>query len=72
MQSKYFTEEHELFRQSLRTFIEKEVLPHIDQWEEDQRIPKEIWKKMGSMGFLGLAYPEEYGGSNLDVANSHN
>ena len=66
MQSKYFTEEHELFRQSLRTFIEKEVLPHIDQWEEDQRIPKEIWKKMGSMGFLGLAYPEEYGGSNLD------
>ena len=62
----YFTEEHELFRQSLRAFIDKEIQPHIDQWEEDRRVPRTIWKKMGKMGFLGLSYPEEYGGFGLD------
>ncbi|MEZ4954607.1 MAG: acyl-CoA dehydrogenase family protein [Saprospiraceae bacterium] len=66
MDNKLFTEEHELFRQSLRAFIEKEIQPNIDQWEEDRRIPRDIWKKMGDMGFLGLAYPEEYGGKGLD------
>ncbi|MEM7657037.1 MAG: acyl-CoA dehydrogenase family protein [Bacteroidota bacterium] len=62
----HFTEEHELFRQSLRAFLEKEAIPHIDQWEEERRIPREIWQKMGEMGFLGLSYPEEYGGAGLD------
>ncbi len=66
MNSYYFDEGHELFRESLRAFLQKEVIPNIDQWEEDQRIPREIWKKMGDMGFLGLSYPEEFGGSNLD------
>lgn len=66
MKSKYFTEEHELFRESFRAFLEKEAIPHIDQWEEDRRIPRDIWKKMGDMGFLGLSYPEEYGGLGLD------
>jgi alkylation response protein AidB-like acyl-CoA dehydrogenase/putative sterol carrier protein len=66
MKSYYFTEEHELFRQSLRTFLEKEAIPNIDKWEEEQRIPRDIWKKMGEMGFLGLSYPEEYGGMGLD------
>ncbi len=66
MSNNLFTEEHELFRQSLRDFIDKEIHPHIDQWEEDRRIPRDIWKKMGDMGFLGLAYPEEYGGKGLD------
>lgn len=66
MKGTYFTEEHEMFRTSLRSFLEKEALPYIDQWEEDRRTPREIWKKMGDMGFLGLSYPEEYGGSNLD------
>lgn len=64
--SYYFTEEHELFRESLKGFLQKEVVPNIDQWEADGRIPKEIWKKMGDMGFLGLGYPTEYGGMNLD------
>jgi len=62
----YFTEEHEMFRESLRTFLQKEVIPNIDQWEEDRRIPRYIWKKMGEQGFLGLGYPQEYGGSELD------
>lgn len=62
----YFTEEHELFRQSFRAFLEKEALPHINQWEEDRKTPRDIWKKMGDMGFLGLSYPEKYGGMGLD------
>ncbi len=66
MKSYYFTEEHELFRQSLRDFLKKEVIPNIEEWEENRRTPKDIWKKMGDMGFLGLGYPEEYGGMNLD------
>ncbi len=38
----------------------------IDKWESDQKIPKDIWKKMGDQGFLGLTYPEKYGGFDLD------
>ena len=62
----FFTEEHEMFRQSLRTFLEKEVRPYLDEWEEAGRIPREVWRKMGDLGFLGLSYPEKYGGSGLD------
>lgn len=66
MHSQYFTEEHEMFRASLRDFLNKEVHPYIDQWEENRRTPRDVWKKMGDMGFLGLSYPEKYGGANLD------
>lgn len=66
MSNYHFTEEHELFRSSLSAFLEKEVRPNIDQWEEDLKTPREIWKKMGDMGFLGLSYPAEYGGLELD------
>jgi len=66
MQSQYFTEEHQLFRQSIRQFIEKEVKPYTSIWEEDRRIPKGIFEKMGEMGFLGLMFPEKYGGVAAD------
>ncbi|MFT7589498.1 MAG: acyl-CoA dehydrogenase [Limisphaerales bacterium] len=66
MNNYYFTEEHNLFRQSLREFLDKEVLPKVDTWEEEGKIPRDIWKKMGDMGFLGLGYPAEYGGLDLD------
>ncbi len=66
MSHTYFTEEHELFRTSLRDFIQQEVTPHIDQWEEEGRVPRYVWEKMGDMGFLGLAYPTQYGGQELD------
>ena len=62
----YFSEEHEMFRKSLRDFLKREVKPNLNKWEKDGKIPKEIWKKMGKMGFLGLSYPEKYGGGNLD------
>lgn len=62
----FFTEEHKLFRQSLRQFLAKEVKPFIDEWEDQRVIPREIWKKFGDMGCFGLAYPEAYGGLDLD------
>lgn len=63
----YFTEEHELFRKSLKDFLQKEVVPHIDKWEETGTVERFIWVKMGVMGFFGLNSPEEYGGLNLDL-----
>lgn len=58
--------EHQVFRESLRSFIQKEILPNVDTWEEKGEIDKSIWKKMGDMGYLGLIFPEEYGGLNLE------
>lgn len=66
MNELYFTEEHHLFRQSLKDFLQKEVAPHIEKWEETGKIERFIWEKFGEMGFFGIAYPEEYGGMNLD------
>lgn len=66
MNQYYFTEEHELFRQSLSAFLEKEVKPNIKQWEEERRTPRSIYKRFGEMGYLGLMYPEKYGGMELD------
>ena len=63
----FFTEEHELFRQSLRAFLEKEVRPNIEQWEADGEIPRTIYKRFGEMGFMGVTYPEKYGGMGLDT-----
>ena len=63
----YFTEEHEMFRKTVRTFVEKEINPFVDAWEEEGIFPAhQLFKKMGDLGFLGLNYPEEYGGSNAD------
>ncbi|RYH75474.1 acyl-CoA dehydrogenase [Flavobacteriaceae bacterium 144Ye] len=67
MNSMYFTEEHQLFRQSLQDFLKKEVVPHIEKWEKSGTVERFIWEKFGEMGFFGLAYPEEYGGLNLDL-----
>lgn len=66
MQVLKLTAEHEIFRETLRTFIRKEILPHVDRWEKQGQIDRSVWKKMGEMGFMGLNYPEEYGGLNLD------
>lgn len=58
--------EHAIFRETLQAFIRKEILPHIDEWERDGAIDKSIWKKMGEMGYMGLNFPVEYGGMDLD------
>lgn len=67
MNSTYFTEEHESFRKSLKDFLQKEVVPHIEKWEKTGTIERFIWKKFGEMGFFGIRYPEVYGGLNLDL-----
>ncbi|WP_350291157.1 acyl-CoA dehydrogenase family protein [uncultured Croceitalea sp.] len=67
MNSMYFTEEHQLFRESLKDFLKKEVVPHIDKWEETGTIERFIWKKFGEMGYFGLATPESEEGLGLDL-----
>ena len=67
MNSMYFTEEHEAFRESFRDFLQKEVVPHINKWEKDGTVERFIWKKFGEMGYFGLNQPEEYGGLGLDL-----
>lgn len=62
----YFTEEHEMLRQSVREFVEKEVAPHVDEWEEQEEYSMDAFRKMGEMGLLGLRVPEEYGGGGSD------
>jgi len=67
MNTLYFTEEHELFRESLRNFLQKEVVPHLEKWEKEGTIERFIWEKFGEMGYFGVAYPEKYGGMDLDL-----
>ena len=67
MNSNYFTEEHESFRKSFKAFLQKEVVPYVDQWEKEGKVDTSIWKKFGEMGYFGLIYPEKYGGLDLDL-----
>lgn len=67
MKSIYFSEEHALFRKSVRDFLEAEVAPHADAWEAARKIPRAIWRRMGEMGFLGIPFPESLGGAGADV-----
>jgi len=64
-----FTEEHEALRESLRTFIQREIRPHAPEWEAAEEFPRELFTRMGELGFLGLKYPEEYGGQGGDYVH---
>jgi acyl-CoA dehydrogenase len=61
-----FTDEHEDLRQSARGFIERELAPHAQQWEDERWFPDEVFGKLAAQGLLGLKYPEEYGGQGGD------
>jgi len=63
----FLKEEHHLFREGFRSFLQKEVVPHIEKWEETGTIERFIWEKFGEMGYFGINYPEEYGGLDLDL-----
>lgn len=64
-----FTQEHRELTESLKKFIEAEINPHVDEWEEAEQFPAhELFKKMGDMGFLGISKPVEFGGSGLDYS----
>ena len=65
--SPYFTEEHEALRDQVRRFVETEIKPHALAWEEAGFVPREVLRKMGALGFLGIRYPAEYGGSEMDT-----
>jgi citronellyl-CoA dehydrogenase len=65
--SLYFDEEHMMFRKMVRQFAEKEIEPHVEEWEAQQIWPAhQLLPKMGKLGLLGLSYPEKYGGAGLD------
>jgi acyl-CoA dehydrogenase len=65
-----FTEDHRIFRDSLRKFFAKEVIPYVEDWEEAGMVPRSAWKKMGDNGFLCMQVPEEYGGLGADFLYS--
>ena len=67
MYQDYFTAEHKMFRVGFQSFLQKEVVPHIEQWEAEGKIDKSIFKKFGEMGYFGINYPEAYGGLDLDL-----
>jgi len=66
----YFSSDHELLRDSLRRFIAQRVLPVADSWEEAGCVPRAVLAEMGRLGFLGIRYAEEYGGSALDTLST--
>ncbi|MBI1317540.1 MAG: acyl-CoA dehydrogenase [Candidatus Hydrogenedens sp.] len=67
MFDQYFDETHASMRETARKFIEREVAPHIDAWEDAEEFPRELYAKAAEAGFLGLGYPEAYGGIECDV-----
>ncbi|WP_346907712.1 acyl-CoA dehydrogenase family protein [uncultured Roseibium sp.] len=62
----FFSEEHHLLRAQVRRFVEEEIKPHADAWEKEGSTPRDVLRKMGELGFFGIRYPEEYGGSAMD------
>lgn len=62
-----FTPEHEMFRDLARRFVQDEIAPHVDDWEEREEIPRELFRRMGEAGLLGIEYPTQYGGADADV-----
>jgi acyl-CoA dehydrogenase len=63
----YLTTEHEQWRDQLRKFIDAEISPYANQWDEDGHIPDDLWLKSGAMGILGLGYPEDVGGTSEGI-----
>lgn len=61
------TEDHEAWRSHLRKFIDKEISPNVDEWDEAGKLPDELWQKTADAGIMGLGYPEEYGGTSEGI-----
>ena len=66
MQRIIFDEEHDMFRESVRSFVDKEIVPNHEKWEHDGKVDKEMFQNAGSLGFLGRAVPEAYGGGGVE------
>ncbi len=65
-----FREDHNMFREQARRFVEREITPHLHEWEKQGIVPKEVWRKAGEMGLLCSTVPEEYGGAGGDYGHS--
>jgi long-chain-acyl-CoA dehydrogenase len=65
MERSIFTDEHRMFRDAWRRFVEKEIVPYHAQWEKEGIVPREVWRKAGENGFLGFDVPEVYGGQGM-------
>ena len=67
----HFTQEHDELRRTVRNFVDKEINPYVDEWEKDGRFPmRELFKKAGDLGLLGISKPEKFGGMGLDYSYS--
>jgi len=68
----HWTQEHEMFRQSLRRFVEREIDPHVETWEAQKCYPgKSLFPKLAELGALGISYPEAYGGGGADYSYNY-
>jgi acyl-CoA dehydrogenase len=63
----YFGEEHALLRAQIRRFVNEEIKPRALQWEADGMVPRAVLRRMGELGFLGIRYPAQYGGADMDT-----
>lgn len=63
----YFDESHRMLRQTVARFVEKEIKPFVEEWEEAGEFPRELYRRVGELGILGVGYPEEWGGFESDV-----
>ena len=70
MNSIYFNEEHTMLRDQIRRFVEQRVMPVAEEWEDTGKIPREILQEMGELGFLGIRYSGEHGGSEMNALGS--
>jgi len=61
------TEEQKMIRKTIREFSEEEVAPYAEQWDREERFPKEVFDKLSKLGLMGLPFPEEYGGGGGDT-----
>ena len=65
-----FREDHEMFRDMARRFIDREIVPHLHDWEKAGIVPRDVWLKAGAAGLLCSCVPEEYGGAGGDYGHS--
>lgn len=63
----YFGPAHQMVRRSVKEFVDKEIVPWVDEWEEAGEFPRELYKKAGDVGLLGIGYPEDWGGTPGDI-----